>query len=33
MAIGEVLGMERIDFEDPQTRAHIVQLTSNVTMS
>ena len=33
MAVGEVLGMERIEFEDPQTRAHIVQLTSNVTIS
>jgi hypothetical protein len=33
MAIGEPLGMERIEFKDLQTRAHIVQLTSNVTMS
>jgi oligogalacturonide lyase len=33
MAVGRVLGMERVDFKDSQTRAHITQLTSNVTMS
>jgi oligogalacturonide lyase len=33
MAVGKTLGMERIEFEDPKTRAHIVQLTSNVTIS
>ena len=33
MAKGDTHGMERIEFTDPQTGAHIVQLTSNVTMS